>query len=200
MNEKNKLLGGGALAGVLGTLIVLSVTGLGVAYTGAYNVAATEEHSAFGHWVASTTMYHSIAARADDETPPSFTSEMVAAGAGEYKAMCQQCHGGPGVDRAGWAATMLPQPPELVDSAQHWSAGEIRWIVEHGIKSTGMPAFGPGHDEETLWSITAFVTRLPEMSPADYAAFPESEHHGAGSDHHADENDHHSDESGDHEH
>ena len=36
---------------------------------------------------------------------------------------------------------------------------------------TGMPAFGPTHDDKTLWSVAAFVKELPAMTPEEYAAF-----------------------------
>lgn len=42
------------------------------------------------------------------------------------------------------------------------------WILQHGIKMTGMPAFGPTHDEKELWAMVAFVRRLPDMSPSEY--------------------------------
>jgi mono/diheme cytochrome c family protein len=40
--------------------------------------------------------------------------------------------------------------------------------VKHGIKMTGMPAFDPEHDDETIWGIAAFVMRLPDMTPEAY--------------------------------
>ena len=45
---------------------------------------------------------------------------------------------------------------------------EIYWIVKHGIKLTGMPAFGRTHDEEQLWGIVAIVEEIPRMSPEQY--------------------------------
>jgi hypothetical protein len=43
---------------------------------------------------------------------------------------------------------------------------------------TGMPAFGPTHDDETLWNVAAFVKALPEMSAEEYAGYPSD--HGMG--------------------
>lgn len=179
MDQKNKLLGAGGLAGILATLIILSVIGLIVVYSGAYNVAASEDHTSFGRWAASTTMKNSIEARASGEPAPAFDRNMIAAGAGEYKAMCQQCHGGPGAERASWAKAMLPQPPHLTEAAAHWDANEIHWIVENGIKSSGMPAFGTNHSTDEIWNITAFVKQLPGMTETEYASYPAASHEGA---------------------
>ena len=95
---------------------------------------------------------------------------MIEAGAGEYKETCQHCHAGPGVERAGWASGMRPRPPHLAEAAAEWSLAEVFWLARHGVKMTGMPAFGPTHDDRTLWSIAAFVKELPAMTPERYAA------------------------------
>jgi mono/diheme cytochrome c family protein len=45
----------------------------------------------------------------------------------------------------------------------------LYWIVKHGVKMTGMPAFGPTHSDERLWTIVAFLKQLPQLSPEKYA-------------------------------
>lgn len=72
---------------------------------------------------------------------------------------------GPGVDREQWANGMRPKTPPLTEEAPEWEAKEVFWLVKHGAKMTGMPAFGPTHDEETLWGIVAMVKELPAMTP-----------------------------------
>ncbi|WP_228244129.1 cytochrome c [Porphyrobacter sp. GA68] len=107
---------------------------------------------------------------------------MVAAGASNYKVMCQHCHAGVGASRAGWAKGMVPHPPALAHAAQEGSAEEVFWLVKHGIKASGMPAFGPTHDEEATWNIATFVKAMPQMSAERYAALgerqPGGEQHG----------------------
>ena len=48
------------------------------------------------------------------------------------------------------------------------SDAEIYWIVKHGLKMTGMPAFGPTHDEAELWGVVAIVEEIPRISPEQY--------------------------------
>src|SRR3546814_14121859 len=67
---------------------------------------------------------------------------------------------------------MRPKPPALAHAAQGWSLEEVNWIVDHGIKMSGMPAFGGTHEEATIWNIAAFVKALPEMSAEQYASYP----------------------------
>lgn len=181
MDERRKTAGVGAVAGALGVLALLGAAGLIVVYTGAYNVAATEEHASFTRWAFDTTLRNSVERRADAVAPPgSITPEMVAAGAGSYKAMCQHCHAGPGVTREGWAGGMRPRPPHLAEAAADWDAKEVFWIVRHGVKMSGMPAFGPTHDDRAIWNIVAFVKELPAMTPERYASLGESATPGGG--------------------
>lgn len=177
MEESKKRAGVGFGAGIVGTLLVLLLIALFVVYTGSYNVAATEDHTPFARWAFTTTMENAVEGRAADIQAPEFTDAMVAAGANEYKAMCQHCHAGAGVNRAEWAEGILPQPPHLTEAASEWEPNEIFWLVKHGLKMTGMPAFGPTHNDETLWNIAAFVKQLPGMTAEEYASF-ESEQSG----------------------
>lgn len=175
---QGKSLGVGIGIGVLGTLLVLLFIVLMTAYSGAYNIASTEDHTPFVRWLFTTTMHNSVKDGAADIASPSrFTESMTAAGAAEYKSMCQHCHGGPGVDRDEWAAGMLPEPPRLTEAATEWNPNEIFWLVKHGVKMAGMPAFGPTHSDDTLWNITAFVQALPAMTKEEYAAYPGEESH-----------------------
>jgi hypothetical protein len=57
-----------------------------------------------------------------------------------------------------------------MNAVQGASDAELYWIIKHGIKMTGMPAFGPTHEEEKLWSVMAFVRRLPELQTEAYSA------------------------------
>lgn len=171
MTDRSKRSILGFVGGVVAVLGVFGLLGLFVVYSGSYNVAATEEHVSFVRWAFDTTMQNSVEQRAAEIVPPDgITPEMITAGAAEYKSMCQHCHAGPGVERAEWAKGMRPQPPHLTEAASHWKMEEVFWIARHGVKMTGMPAFGPTHDDETLWNIAAFVKDLPGMTPEDYAA------------------------------
>ncbi|QIQ85258.1 cytochrome c [Erythrobacter sp.] len=168
----------GALVGAIGMLVLLLAIGLAVILTGAYNVAATDRHNPAVGWALDTAMHNGVEARAGDVgPPPQFTPAMIEAGAGEYKEYCAHCHGGVGAGKAGWAAGMRPHPPALARVADQWSEREIFWMVKHGVKMSGMPAFGPPHDDRTLWNIAAFVKAMPGMTAEQYAGFEGGHEH-----------------------
>ena len=77
------------------------------------------------------------------------------------------CHGAPGVKPKPWVV-LTPDPPDLSTAVRKWTDAQLYWIVKHGIKMSGMPAFGPSHSEEELWGIVAFLRKLPGMAPEEY--------------------------------
>ena len=46
--------------------------------------------------------------------------------------------------------------------------GELFWILKHGIKMTGMAAWGPTHNDNLIWNMVAFLRKLPGLSAAQY--------------------------------
>jgi mono/diheme cytochrome c family protein len=172
------------IAGALAMVVLAGLGGIAAVYSGAYNVAATEEHVSFVRWALDTNMQNSVEREARGVTQPqSFTPEMVAEGASAYKAMCQHCHAGVGVERSSWASGMRPRPPHLSEAATHWEPNEVFWLVKHGVRMTGMPAFGSTHDDQAIWSIVAFVKALPAMTPERYASLGSAAHGGGSPDH-----------------
>jgi hypothetical protein len=66
------------------------------------------------------------------------------------------------------ARGLSPPPSDLAVAAKSYSAGELFWILKHGIKMTGMPAWSD-HSDEQLWATVAFVQKLPGLTPDEYA-------------------------------
>ena len=52
---------------------------------------------------------------------------------------------------------------------------ELFWVIKNGVKMTGMPSFGlAGAKDEDIWTIVAFIRKLPSVSDADYKAWTAS--------------------------
>ncbi len=54
------------------------------------------------------------------------------------------------------------------------------WVIKHGIKMSGMAAWGKTHSDQLIWDMVAFLRRLPQLSPAVYAQMVKNapaEHH-----------------------
>jgi mono/diheme cytochrome c family protein len=148
-------------------------------WLGLPDVAATTPHWRITEWILSTTMEHAVERRAAGMAVPGDLagSPRIRAGARAYDAMCSDCHGAPGAEPGAVAAGLLPAPPKLEDEAPTWSAAELFWITRHGIRMTGMPAFGPTHSDRDLWDVVAFLQLLPGMSEPEYRALLETSGH-----------------------
>jgi mono/diheme cytochrome c family protein len=162
----------GAIVALLAleAIVFAVLVGLGV-----YDVAATSPHTAFGRWLLDAVQRRSVAVRAGHPASPSLDDpSLVLLGASVYGEMCVVCHGAPGVDRGEIGRGLTPRPPDLARAAHEWSDAQLFWILKHGIKLAGMPAFGRTYDDRTLWGAVAFVRRLPSLSNADYRAITAS--------------------------
>lgn len=160
------------LGGVIAAMLIAAGALFGFVYSGFYDVAATERHSSFVEWTLETMSERSVMRHAGELPAPLPTdSATLLRGFEHYRLMCEVCHGGVGVERSEIAVGLNPRPPRLARAAASWSDAELFWITKHGIKATGMPAFGRSHDDASLLEIVAVVRMLPEMTEADYAAW-----------------------------
>src|ERR1700740_121865 len=58
---------------------------------------------------------------------------------------CPTCHGNDGSGRTAIGDGLYPKPPDLrLPETQNLTDGELFWIIENGVRFTGMPAFSTG--------------------------------------------------------
>jgi mono/diheme cytochrome c family protein len=152
-------------------LLLLGVAGgAAVVYGGLYPVEATRPHVQAVHSVLEITMRQAVRRSARDiEVPPLDDHRLVQRGAGCFRDKCVQCHGAPGVAQGEIGQGMQPLPGPLVDARQHWQPRELYWIVKHGIRMSGMPAWEYRLADQDLWALVAFMQALPDMTPQAYA-------------------------------
>ena len=126
-------------------------------------------HNALERWALNTTMKRSVVAGAHSVgDPPPFSDEMFKDGFEHYDEMCTVCHGGPGIERSEIGKGLNPRAPDLAEAVKAWTPRQLFWIIKHGVKMTGMPSFGATHDDDEVWSIVAFIEKLPGMSAEQY--------------------------------
>ena len=119
-------------------------------YFGVFNVAADDPHTKPVYWLLETLRERSIAIRARDiAVPPLDDPTLISAGGADYNEMCTGCHLQPGVEQSELAAAMYPRPPSLARVKRERPA-ETFWIIKHGIKMSGMPAWGATHHDRCM--------------------------------------------------
>ena len=150
----------GALAGLVGAAVVVS------------GVAPIKASS--GHW-AITEAFLQFAKRRSISThsltiavPQLGDRRLVMMGAGHFDFGCRPCHGSPATPQPTIAAEMLPQPPDLRESVARFDPEELFYIVKHGLKFTGMPAWPALQRDDEVWAMVAFLRALPDLDARDY--------------------------------
>jgi mono/diheme cytochrome c family protein len=159
---------------LLALVILLGATAIAI-YMGVYNIAADVPHSQPVYWLFETVRDRSVAAGAHDIVVPNDLDDAnrISRGAGQYAEMCSVCHLAPGMQRTEISRGLYPRAPELRRGTELTKA-ELFWVVKHGIKLTGMPAWGVTHDDDLLWDVVAFLQKLPQLTPEQYEVLVKS--------------------------
>jgi mono/diheme cytochrome c family protein len=146
-------------------------------FGGFYSVAANREDPAIVHWALMKVRTNSIVHHAQDQPPSGFDDPAkVQAGARAFSELgCINCHGAPGVKWAKFSEGLQPDPPDLKDVVQEATPSQLFWVIKNGINMTGMPAFGLIEvPDQEIWSIVAFLKKLPSVSEANFKAWRET--------------------------
>ncbi len=166
-------------------VVVLAVlgglSGLGFLYSGLYPMGADVPHNRLSYWALETLRERSIARaiRDIDGVPDLEDPALLLAGGADYNDMCAGCHLQPGKASSDLSIGLYPPPPNLALNAETHghehgegdadrSAARQFWIIKHGIKASGMAAFGPTHDDARIWAMVAFLQKLPTLTSAQY--------------------------------
>lgn len=150
-------------------LCVLVTLVLGVAAAGLVPIAASSGHWKITDWFLHWTMQNSARTYSAVQTPKQVRDDSgLVSAAGHFRQACQVCHGAPGEPPSPVMQAATPPAPDLAKTAGHYTDRELFWIIRHGVKYTGMPAWpAPGRDDEVR-RMVGFVRDLPTMTPQRY--------------------------------
>jgi mono/diheme cytochrome c family protein/ketosteroid isomerase-like protein len=168
---------------ILITLLVLVLLAIGWAWSGLYNVAADASHTRPVFALLELLRERSVALRAAAIDVPLLDEEaLIRAGAGNYDAMCSGCHLAPDMAETELSRGLYPAPPNLAQSSGVDPAAAF-WTIKHGLKASGMPAWGRSMQDSDIWGMVALLRKLPQMTAEQYRALVDASgghSHGAG--------------------
>jgi mono/diheme cytochrome c family protein len=153
-----------------GALSLLAVQALiaGMVLTRARGFSARENPTAIERWIARRARDAALPSGAKGRANPLPNSPNLLADARAHWAdHCASCHANDGSGENTMANHMYPQAPDMRKSdTQNLSDGELFYIIQNGIRLTGMPAWGSGsvHDEEDSWKLVHFIRHLPDVT------------------------------------
>ena len=170
---------------VAATLVIELIVAVIFIWSGLYNVSTLSPDPGPLKWVFSTTSRNSIEHHAKGIVVPQDVkvlyegtssgdsqadSSMIAEGFDHYNDMCVTCHAGPGLDKSEAGIGIYPQAPDLARSAKELPPQDLFWVIKNGVKSTGMPGFAKTHSDSKIWAMVAFLEKMKNMTPQQYAA------------------------------
>jgi mono/diheme cytochrome c family protein len=139
---------------------------------------ASSGHWAITAWFLHFTMRRSVATHSPGLQAPALdVPRLVLQGAGHYETGCRPCHGSVDLPLPRIAQQMTPPPPYLPPRITTWEPEELFYIVKHGVKFTGMPAWPSQQRDDEVWAMVAFLlmrpvaTRLTPQQMRDVALY-----------------------------
>jgi mono/diheme cytochrome c family protein len=82
---------------------------------------------------------------------------------------CAVCHGNDGGGITLMGEGLYPKPPDLrLAETQKLSDGEMFWIIENGVRFTGMPAFSGHGPSDDTWKLVSFIRHLPKLTAEEH--------------------------------
>jgi mono/diheme cytochrome c family protein len=132
-------------------------------------LAANTEPGRLERSVAARLVRLAIPADADRQQSPLAGQADVWRQAREhYMDHCAVCHGRDAKGNTEMGANMYPKVPDLTSTqVQSRSDGALFYIIQNGIRWTGMPAWKKEHSPEETWKLVAFIRKAPTLTEAD---------------------------------
>ena len=141
--------------------IAAGIAALAIGWSGFVSIAANTGHYAPVGWFLHWTMGNAVDTQSIGIKVPEGVSlsdpALVRRGAGHFQTNCVACHGAPGQPQSAAMTAMMPPPPPLGDKIGTWRDRELFWIVRHGIKYSGMPAWTTQSRPDEVWAMVAFL-------------------------------------------
>ena len=127
-----------------------------------------EQPTAVERWVAQEARSLAMPADAKSKVNPIPNSpEAIAEGSAHWADHCFSCHANDGSGDTVSGKHLYPPAPDMrLPATQQLTDGELFYIIQNGIRLTGMPAWGSGSakDEEDSWKLVHFIRHLPQIT------------------------------------
>jgi mono/diheme cytochrome c family protein len=147
-------------------ILVVAVIVIGILLM-RFNLTALEEPGRLETLVADRGRHFLIhrASRRGIPPPPGDKKASIASGSVLYGLECGMCHGPDGHAQTPMGKWMYPRAADLTRAdVQRYSDDELFWIIQNGIRLSGMPAFGKVESEQHIWNLVHYVRTLPGAS------------------------------------
>jgi mono/diheme cytochrome c family protein len=153
-------------------IAVVVVIGLGAgAWTIRRGLSAHDEPSTVEKIVARAVRRLAVPARARDlSNPVPITKDALGDARAHFADHCASCHANDGSGHTAMGQNLYPKAPDMrLDDTQRLTDGELYYIIQNGVRLTGMPAWGKADDDrdQDSWKLVHFIRHLTDLTPED---------------------------------
>ena len=153
--------------GCVTSIAVLLLAGFAYVRLGFVNPRADIPINALDRAIAMPALDASVDRRAPKlRNPVSPTEANLVAGMAMYQKQCASCHGDPLQHDAMLANSLYPRPPQFMKEAPDMPENQNFYILLHGIRYSGMPAWKQTYNERQIWQIATFLSHMDKLPPA----------------------------------
>lgn len=162
----------GFILGILFTLIALVAGGWWCIKQGYIDFRADQKQSFAEEKIAMAAVDVWADRHAGDaKNPLAPTPESITAGAQLYLDHCGGCHGVPSNPESEFARSFNPPVPEFFKDSPDMSDSQNFYIIQRGIRWTGMPAWGKTLSDTQIWQLAIFLDNVNKLPPAAQKVF-----------------------------
>jgi mono/diheme cytochrome c family protein len=157
------------ICGFLASIVLLLIVPLTYLRLGAAEVRGDVRALSWESRLMQFAVHASVTRSAQGiQNPLPHSDEQLIAGGKMYLEGCAGCHGTPG--RPARNRMAYAPPPEFAHVGTQYSEPELFWVIKHGIRRTGMSAYGSFYSDRQVWQLAEFIHRMHTLPPAVFDA------------------------------
>ena len=162
----------GFLYGIVFSIVVFLVGTIWITKGGYRDMRADQPPSFLDRTMGMAAVYASTDRHAPDvKNPVSPTEENLVAGAQLFVNHCAGCHGVPSNKESQFSKSFYPPAPGFFADAPDMPENQNFYIIEHGIRWTGMPAWSQTLSDAQVWQLVTFLSNIQKLPPSALKAF-----------------------------
>jgi mono/diheme cytochrome c family protein len=104
--------------------------------------------------------------RPERRTQPPVNEDNLKAGIDTYRTMCARCHSTPEGQTSIYGQSFYPPAPKLPEEMSRYTDSQLFWLIKHGIRNTGMPAWGGMLSDDEIWQIVSLLKNSQDLPPS----------------------------------
>jgi mono/diheme cytochrome c family protein len=160
----------GFVARIVAAILIGLVAGYLLLRSGFIPANADAQPGGLELWIAGTSLDATVSRQAPKRPNPiALNDANLIQGISLYGQHCAICHGtaSGAASASPIAKGLYPAPPQLAyEGVDDDPDGASYWKIKHGIRLTGMPAWGHSLNDRQIWTLALFLKHMDKLPPS----------------------------------